>query len=81
MSQSEVTQLLKAPLNLREQCLIGLLYGTGIRISEAAALTINNIDSTGKRIKIVQGKGAKDRFTLLPDFLLNPLRNFYLESE
>jgi integrase/recombinase XerD len=80
MSQMEVKKLLAAPLNLREQCVIGLLYGAGLRISEVAALTIKDIDSEGKRIKVVQGKGAKDRFTLLPDYLLKNLRAFYIAS-
>jgi integrase/recombinase XerD len=49
MSQVQVQQLFNAPLSLREYCAVGLLYGSGIRISELAALTIKDIDSAGKR--------------------------------
>jgi site-specific recombinase XerD len=80
MSQQQVKHLLNAPLNLREQCIIGLLYGAGLRISEVANLTIKDIESHSKRIKVVQGKGAKDRYTLLPDTLLDKLRAFYIEA-
>jgi site-specific recombinase XerD len=80
MSQAQVWQLLHAPLTLREYCVVALLYGSGLRISEVAALTIHDIDATSKRIKVVQGKGAKDRFTLLSDALLVKLRAFYIES-
>jgi integrase/recombinase XerD len=80
MSQQQVQQLLNANLTLREKCVVGLCYGAGLRISEVAALTIKDIDSTAKRLKIVQGKGAKDRYTLLPDTLLQTLRAFYVQQ-
>jgi site-specific recombinase XerD len=80
MSQVEVAHLLASPLTLKEYCVIGLLYGGGLRISEVATLCIKDIDSQSKRIKIVQGKGAKDRFTLLPVFLLPQLRAYYVAS-
>jgi integrase/recombinase XerD len=54
MSQQEVAQLFAAPLTLKEYCVIGLLYGSGLRISEVAALRIQDIDSAAKRIKVVQ---------------------------
>jgi integrase/recombinase XerD len=81
MSQQQVTQLFAAPLTLKEYCVIGLLYGSGLRISEVAALCIQDIDSLAKRIKVVQGKGAKDRFTLLADKLLEKLRLYYVAAK
>jgi site-specific recombinase XerD len=80
MSQSQVQQLLATPMSLREQCVIGILYGAGLRISEVANLKISDIDSASKRIKVQQGKGAKDRFTLLPEHLLITLRQYYLQA-
>ena len=81
MSQQQVRQLFAAPLTLKEYCVIGLLYGSGLRISEVAALCIQDIDSPAKRIKVVQGKGAKDRFTLLADSLLEKLRLYYVAAK
>ena len=81
MSQQQVAQLFAAPLTLKEYCVIGLLYGSGLRISEVAALCIQDIDSPAKRIKVVQGKGAKDRFTLLADTLLEKLRLYYVAAK
>jgi integrase/recombinase XerD len=57
-----------------------VLYGSGMRISELSALKINHIESNNKRIKIVEGKGNKDRYTLLPMHLLDSLRQFYIEE-
>ena len=80
MSETQVQQLFQANLSLKEQCVIGLLYGCGLRISEVCNLGIADIDSANKRVKVVQGKGGKDRFTLLPQRLLNLLRQYYLEA-
>ena len=81
MSQQEVTALFGAPLSLKEYCVVGLLYGSGLRISEVAALRIRDIESASRRIKVVQGKGAKDRYTLLATNLLAKLRQYYLAAK
>ena len=80
MTEKEVEQLFQAPLSLQERCVVGLLYGCGMRISEVSNLKITDIDSANKRIKVVQGKGGKDRFTLLPPTLLEQLRQYFVAA-
>lgn len=80
MTEMQVKKLFEAGLNLQERCVTGLLYGCGLRISEVCNLKIQDIDSAGKRIKVEQGKGGKDRFTLLPPTLLGHLRNYFVAS-
>ncbi|MCZ2102598.1 MAG: site-specific integrase [Chitinophagales bacterium] len=80
MTEDQVLQLFKAELTLKERCVVGLLYGTGMRISEVCNMRIRDIDSANKRIKVVQGKGGKDRFTLLPQTLLTDLRAYYVAA-
>lgn len=80
MSEDEVDHLFKESLTLKEYCTIGLLYGSGMRISEVCALRIKDIESKEKRIKVYQGKGAKDRYTLLADDLVDKLRSYYIEA-
>ena len=80
MTEMEVEQLFQAPLSLQERCVVGLLYGCGMRISEVSSLKITDIDSTNKRIKVEMGKGGKDRFTLLPPTLLEHLRQYYIAA-
>jgi integrase/recombinase XerD len=80
MSEDEVTRLLNCGLTLKEYCVIGLLYGCGMRISEVGALEISHIERDNQRIKISQSKGAKDRYTLLPKDLLPKLRAYYVAS-
>ncbi|MBL0260374.1 MAG: tyrosine-type recombinase/integrase [Saprospiraceae bacterium] len=59
MSEEEVEKLISTPMTVKEYCVVGLLYGTGMRISELCNLRVVDIESKSKRIKIVQGKGAK----------------------
>jgi integrase/recombinase XerD len=80
MTEQEVESLFQAPLSLKEYCVVGLLYGAGMRISEVCNLRIPDIESKDQRIKVYQGKGAKDRYTLLPLQLLDKLRQYYIQS-
>ena len=55
--------------------LIGnLLYGTGMRIMECLRLRVKDVEFTRQEILVRDGKGFKDRVTMLPDVLVNPLR-------
>jgi integron integrase len=51
-----------------------LMYGTGMRISECLALRVKDVDLERCEIVVREGKGAKDRMTMLPRSLVDPLR-------
>ncbi|WP_051155344.1 integron integrase [Noviherbaspirillum massiliense] len=51
-----------------------LLYGTGMRLMECAQLRIKDVDFQRREITVRQGKGGKDRLTMLPLSLVQPLR-------
>jgi integron integrase len=57
-----------------ETLLVRLLYGTGMRLLESVRLRVQDIDLSRREILIRNGKGAKDRVTMLPDSLVEPLR-------
>lgn len=80
MSEDEIIRLFAASLTLKEYCVVGLLYGCGLRISEVCNIRLKDIESENKRLKVHQGKGSKDRYTLLPEELLQKLRLLYLEE-
>ena len=54
-----------------------LIYGSGLRIGEAANLRIKDIDSKKMRIFVRNGKGQKQRYTILPKVSLDMLREYY----
>ena len=53
------------------------VYGAGLRLHEACHLKLEHIDSARMQIRVELGKGAKDRYTLLPPRLLEELRAYY----
>jgi integron integrase len=56
-----------------------LIYGTGMRVNECTQLRIKDIDFDLKTITVRQGKGGKDRTTLLPKRLVSPLQHHLME--
>ena len=50
-----------------------LLYGSGLRLMECVRLRIKDIDFHYKTITVRNGKGGKDRVTMLPDLVLDDL--------
>ena len=51
-----------------------LMYGTGLRLMECVRLRVADLDFGNHRLLVRDGKGAKDRVTMLPDKLIDPLK-------
>jgi len=81
LSRDEVSRLFAAAPNPRARTLLMLTYATGLRVSEVCALQLADIESAPDRmcIKVRQGKGAKDRYTMLSPQLLATLRDYWLQ--
>lgn len=79
LSREEVTRLFAATPNLRARTLLMLTYAAGLRVSEVCALQLADIESAPDRmcIKVRQGKGGKDRYTMLSPQLLQTLREYW----
>ena len=73
LTPDEVARLIGG-LHGTHRLLGALLYGTGMRIMEALRVRVKDIDFGGNAILIRDGKGAKDRITMLPDRVAQPLR-------
>lgn len=73
LSQAEVARLLAATTG-EPGLVLRLLYGAGMRMMEALRLRVKDVDLDRRTITIRAGKGDKDRTTLLPDSLIDPLR-------
>lgn len=57
----------------RSRLILQLIYGCGLRLSEAVRLRVKDIDFQRGVVVVRQGKGDKDRITLLPESLVEPL--------
>lgn len=63
--------------NLKHRVMLMTTYSAGLRVSETVHLKVTDIDSRRMQIQVAQGKGKKDRYTLLSEMLLKMLRNYY----
>lgn len=79
LSENQVSHLLNSINNLKHKCIIGMFYGSGLRCSELQHLEYRCIDSQSFQVKVENGKGSKQRFSLLPKTLLEELRRYYKE--
>ena len=79
LSIEEVTRLLSCAKNLKHRVLLKTVYSGGLRVSEAVRLKPHHIESDPSRmlIRVEQGKGKKDRYTVLSKNLLEELRQYW----
>lgn len=67
MAQNEVLRLISVISNVKHKAILLLTYSAGLRVSEVVRLQIRDINKERKTLHIRQGKGKKDRLTLLSD--------------
>ena len=77
LSPAEVVRLLDSVKNLKHRTILTTCYAAGLRISEAVRLTVSAIDSQRMVLRIVQGKGQRDRYVMLSPTLLVILRDWW----
>lgn len=75
--RNEVIALINAGKDIRHQSLLAMTYGSGLRVSEVVQLRIEHIESTRMLVRVEQGKGRKDRYTLLSERALEYLRLYW----
>jgi integrase len=80
LSKEEVWRLLSTCQLLKHKMLIGLLYGCGLRCMEVRNVQLKDLDFDRKQLKVVQGKGSKDRYVPLSEHLIRGLKK-YIEAE
>ncbi|UZS00310.1 tyrosine-type recombinase/integrase [Chondrinema litorale] len=77
LSEEEVSRLFRVIENVKHRCILYMLYAGGLRISELINLKITDIQSERSLILVRNGKGGKDRTTLLSKKMLTLLREYY----
>jgi integrase/recombinase XerD len=77
-SVQDLEQLFGCPgINPKHRALLMTTYAAGLRVSEVCRLQIADLQSDRHQIRVVQGKGKKDRYTLLSPRLLEELRGYW----
>jgi site-specific recombinase XerD len=74
---SEVESLFSVTKNLKHKAILMITYSSGLRVSETASLKLTDIDSKRMMVRITQGKGGKDRYSILSQTTLEQLRQYW----
>jgi len=81
LSVQEIKAMISETKNLKHRVMIGLLYGSGLRMNEARKLKIIDVDLQRLQIRIVQGKGRKDRYVVLSKLLAKGIGKYLTEEK
>jgi site-specific recombinase XerD len=76
-SREELARLFACCHDARSRTFLLTVYGAGLRLNEACHLKVADVESDRMMLRIEQGKGAKDRYTILCPWLLEELRAYY----
>ncbi len=77
LSKDEIESIFEASGTLKNKVIFMTIYSSGLRVSELVNLKVSDIDSKKMQLRIRQGKGQKDRFTILSERTLYCLREYY----
>jgi integrase/recombinase XerD len=77
LTKEQVWKIISAPKNIKHRLALMTTYAAGLRVGETRRLKPEHIDSQRMLIKVVDGKGRKDRYTMLSRMLLEELRRYY----
>jgi len=80
LSVEEVARLLAGARNLKHRAALAVAYGAGLRASEVVHLKVSDIDSERMIVRVVQGKGQRDRYAMLSPALLELLRAWWRQG-
>jgi integrase/recombinase XerD len=77
LTREEVESILSATKNLKHRTILMTIFGAGLRIGEVTRLKVSDIDSGRMMIQVNEGKGLKDRYSLLGERNLEMLRLYW----
>jgi len=80
LTKEEVGLMIQNTTNIKHKCIIVVTYSCGLRRSEVANLKISDIDFGRKMLKVVEGKGRKDRYLQLPIGVISIIME-YMEKD
>jgi len=76
LSKNEIKKILGQVNNVKHKLLLGLMYASGLRVSEVCRLRVKDLDFDNDILWVRQGKGSKDRQTLMPKNISKILQRY-----
>lgn len=81
LSKEQILKMIDCTDNIKHKCILSLLYSAGLRRGELLNLKLTDIISDRMLVRVNQGKGRKDRYTLLSQKTLDDLRTYYVKEK
>jgi len=81
LSRGEVNRILESSKNAKHKLLLAVAYGAGLRVSEVVSLKMQDLDFEELTVHIKQAKGQKDRISVIPESIIDELRNLIAGKE
>jgi len=73
LAKKEIEKMIDVTSNQKHKCILSMLYGCGLRISEVVKIKMSDIDCEQMMLRVRQAKGNKDRRTILPEKIITIL--------
>ena len=77
LSKGEIKKMFMAETNYKHRLLLMMVYASGLRVSEVVSLKRKDVDIDRETINIIDGKGRKDRNTLISETVIGALKEYY----
>ncbi len=77
LSRQEVERLIEAPRGIKHRAVLAMTYGSGLRVSEVVRVRLADVDRGRMMLRVEQGKGHKDRYTVLSQRALGLLEELW----
>lgn len=77
LTRTHVRRIIEACGNEKHRMMLKTCYGCGLRVSELVSIKVRDIDGERRLLKVVQGKGRKDRMVIIGQHLLEELRRYW----
>ena len=74
--KKEIKEMIERTKNTKHKLVIGLLYAAGLRCSEIIKIKLEDIDVNRRLLLVRQGKGAKDRYTILSEKIIEQIKHY-----
>lgn len=81
LSQEEIKKIIEHASSSKQRALVELFYSSGVRLEELQYLKMTDIEASNNRIRVNNGKGKKQRYTILSQTCLNSLREYFRNEE
>jgi site-specific recombinase XerD len=81
LTKEEMQKLINSCRSPKQKAIVELFYSSGVRLEELRMLRLTDVDSKNNRLFVRNGKGRKDRYTLLSKRVVETLRTYYRKQK